>query len=310
MPRLDGIDIYHGQADAGPVDLVKVAAIPTWWFAAKATQSTTYKDPWYDRFMAQARSLFTHRLAYHWTSSITDPLQQADWFLQSTNGADGVGAMQDIEEAGSTVPRCLAWFERVENHTHRPCIGYAGLYVSGGTIWKSPALRMSAYGPRPFVVAAYVPKLNLDARMIYTGSQAFPYQAWQFSSNGPVPGITGRCDMDEVQDRQMFDLACQTVGNLPAEDELLDVVRDAETNLNKFAVMLDGTLRPLSGVELKARGIVNSVDLGVPLSAADRAVLGSYVPPVTTIPPIVAPPLTGHIYAELGEKGIIQGSVG
>jgi GH25 family lysozyme M1 (1,4-beta-N-acetylmuramidase) len=132
MPRLDGIDIYHGQAAQGPVDLATVAAIPTWWFACKATQSTSFVDPKYHEFIAAAGPLFSHRLGYHWTSSITDPLAQADHFLNATGGLPEGGAMQDMEEAGITVAKCLAWFERVEDHTHRPGVGYSGLYVTGG----------------------------------------------------------------------------------------------------------------------------------------------------------------------------------
>lgn len=208
MPRLDGIDIYHGQADKGPVELWKVAAMPSkpWWFAAKATQSTTYKDPRFAEFQAAAKPLFTHRLGYHWTTSLTDPHAQADEFLTATNGAEGIGAMQDMEEKGITVAGCLAWFERTEEHTRRPGVGYGGLYVEGGSIWNSPELRQSAYGIRPFVVAAYVDETNLDARMLALHSRQ--RDGWQFSSNGPVDGIVGRCDMDQIDNRPAFDMAC------------------------------------------------------------------------------------------------------
>lgn len=285
MPRLDGIDIYHGQADKGTVNLGMVAAIPTWWFACKATQSTSYVDPFYRDFQTAAKPLFSHRLGYHWLSSITDPNAQADWFLTKTNGADGIGAMQDMEEAGITVPKCLAWFERVEAHTHRPGVGYGGLYVTGGTIWNSPELRMSAYGRRPFIVAAYVTLANLLARM--KALHSLPYEGWQYSSSGPVAGIVGRCDMDQIDDRPAFDLACG-INHQPQLEEDMDVVTNAEQLTPndppltvKFAVAYRGqSLYHLSGPEWAAGG---SKD-GVALSNADLDAIAAIPMPTTPAP--------------------------
>lgn len=209
MPRLDGIDGSHYQPDAGPVDLAAVAAIPTFWWAWKATQSTAYVDPTFAPMWADAKQRFAQRLAYHWLSSTRDPLPQAALYLKTVGPLQpGEGCMLDAEEGGITADACLDWCELVEATTRRPVVVYSGLYVAGGSIWKSPELRTSRFGPRPFIVAAYLSEAKLAERMISTGSQAFPYQAWQYSSNGPVPGIVGRCDMDMVLDRAAFDLAC------------------------------------------------------------------------------------------------------
>lgn len=98
------------------------------------------------------------------------------------------------------------------------------------------------------------------------------------------------------------------------EDEVIDIVRDAETNLDKYCVMLDGTLRPLSGTELKLRKITNSLDLGEPATAAERDAMGVYVGPVTSIPPIKVPPAQiapgTKIAADLGAGGKILGTIG
>lgn len=210
--RLDGHDGSHHQYDAGPVDITTLAA-NTWVLWWKATQSTSYTDPTFFKTWAR-RTLFRNRFAYHWLSSTTDVHQQADHFSQIVGLlGPGDGAMLDAEEGGITAAGCLAWCEAVEAVTHRPVSVYTGLYVSGGSIWKSDALRMSQYGPRAFHVAAYVTEENLRARIISTGSQNYPWQAWQFSSNGPVPGITGRADMNRVDDRGAYDLA--TLLNTP-----------------------------------------------------------------------------------------------
>lgn len=216
MPRIDGIDIAHYQWDQGPVDLAAVHAIPTFWFATKATQSTAYVDPTFAKARAAAHAAgFTHIGLYHWLSSTTDPVAQADHFLATIGPLQpGEFVMGDFEEAGITAAGCLAFNERVESRTRRPVVGYSGLYVSGGTIWRSAPLRASVYGVRPFIVAAYVSEANLDARMKATGSLPnFPRDGWQFASGGimpngaHIPGIVGRCDEDQIDNRPAFDVA-------------------------------------------------------------------------------------------------------
>lgn len=205
-PQLDGMDGAHYQFDHGKPDLRVMRDAGLWWIGWKVTQSTGYVDPTFDQIRQQWLD-FECRLPYHWLSSTTDPKTQAQHYLNSVNEIrPGQTAMQDLEEAGITVEKALTWFEWVEDYTHRPSVGYSGLYVAGGTIWKSPELRMSKYGRRPFTVAAYVTAANLHARLAATHSP--DPDAWQYSSNGPVPGIVGRCDMDSIFDRPMFDLAC------------------------------------------------------------------------------------------------------
>lgn len=210
--RLDGHDGSHYQWTAGTnLDVLAANTWVLWW---KATQSTSYTDPSFFPVWGR-RNLFQLRLAYHWLSSTTDPQQQAAHYTQVIGGlGDGDGCMLDAEEGGITAQECLAWCEAVEAITRRPVSVYTGLYVAGGTIWKSDALRMSKYGPRAFHVAAYVAEDNLRARLAQIGGQNYPWHAWQWSSNGPVPGITGRADMNRVDDRGTYDLACN-LGSTP-----------------------------------------------------------------------------------------------
>ena len=255
--RLDGHDGSHHQFDAGPVDL-HVLADATWILWWKATQSTSYTDPTFGHVWGN-RTLFRNRLAYHWLSSTTDPVQQANHYLQVVGKlGPGDGVMLDAEEGGITAAGCLAWCEAVEAVTHRPASVYTGLYVSGGTIWKSDALRQSKYGPRAFHVAAYVTEESLRARMISTGSQNYPWQAWQFSSNGPVPGITGRADMNRVDDKAAYDLATSLTApapippnpNPPLGDDEMAVITNSEphtfTDGNTYP---PGVVKWIAGVE-------------------------------------------------------------
>jgi GH25 family lysozyme M1 (1,4-beta-N-acetylmuramidase) len=205
--RLDGADISHHQYDAGPVNLARTRADPpTTWFATKVTQSTSYLDP---TAVASRTAARTHgfRAAglYHWLSSTTDATRQAAWFLASVGTLrSGEFAMLDAEEAGITAAMCLAWCETVEAVTKRPAAVYTGAFVTGGTIWQSSGLRHSRYGARPFILAAYTTEAKAKA---LPGVAAYPWSSWQYSSSGPVPGITGRCDMNRVDNWAAYDMA-------------------------------------------------------------------------------------------------------
>jgi GH25 family lysozyme M1 (1,4-beta-N-acetylmuramidase) len=206
-PRFDGADISHFQHEAGPVQWMPLRQAPSTWFATKLTQSTRYLDPTAARSRAASFACgMVHRGLYHWLSSTTDPEQQAAWFLAKA-GVLGVGefAMLDDEEAGVTVSKSLGWLEAVERVTRRPCAVYTGAYVAGGTIWQSTAIRESRFGPRPMILAAYTTEARARA---LPGVKSYPWSSWQYSSNGPVPGITGRCDMNRVDDVAVYDRAC------------------------------------------------------------------------------------------------------
>lgn len=293
--RLDGHDGSHHQFDAGPVDIPTLAAA-TWIIWWKATQSTQYADPTFRR-MWDERRRFDYALAYHWLSSTTDPQQQAAHFLQVLNGlVAGDGVMLDAEEAGITADKCVAWCEAIEAVTKRPVSVYSGLYVSSGSIWKSDALRESKYGMRAFHVAAYVTEDNLKQRIISTGSQNYPFHAWQWSSNGPVPGITGRADMNRVEARSLYDLVCgvtttQPPVPQPLGEDMPDVyytnAEAREWNGNtypakniKYILMLDGTARRISGEELTDRGVaVIGLEFGIPKTNDYLNQIGEYKAP-------------------------------
>ena len=218
-PRFDGADISHYQYDAGPVDLSRTKAAPADWFATKLTQSTGYLDPTAARSRLAAAQFRCVGL-YHWLSSTTDPEQQAAWFLRQSGGLRvGEFAMLDDEESGVTVAKTLGWLEAVEKVVKRPSAVYSGAYVAGGAIWNDPRVREGRYGPRPMILAAYVSEARAKA---LPGVRANPWHAWQYSSNGPVAGITGRCDMNRCDDWAAFDLACGAT-HTPAHPDVVPV---------------------------------------------------------------------------------------
>lgn len=213
MTRFDGADLSHYQDDAGPIDWPTLRA-NSWWCATKATQGARSTDPTFTEHRRQmGLQRFTHQLFYHWLSPNVDPHTQADHYLDTVLPlTPPEGAMLDAEEAGITVDQVLAWCETVEAITMRPAAVYTGAYTAGGTIWQSTKVRHSAYGPRPMHLAAYTTEAEA---LKLPGVKAYPWSAWQYSSNGPVPGVVGRCDMNRIDNIAHYDTACGVFTPVP-----------------------------------------------------------------------------------------------
>lgn len=205
--RLDGADTSHYQVDVAPMDLNAAKSAGLFWWAHKVSQSVSFIDPtWHGVALQMQKTKFRNMLGYHWLSSTTDPVRQAAWVLRCMGDhARTFGVMGDCEEGGLDVDRCLAFYEAVERVTKRPCAHYTGAFVSGGTLFADWRIRESFYGMRPVILAAYCSRERMEKLPNVTKCG---HQAWQYSSNGPVPGVSGRCDMDEVSDPLAFDRAC------------------------------------------------------------------------------------------------------
>jgi GH25 family lysozyme M1 (1,4-beta-N-acetylmuramidase) len=206
--RLDGADTSHYQVTQGGMNLRAARQAGLTWWAHKVSQSVAYTDPTWPAVSASMLSQgFTHALGYHWLSSTTDPERQADWFLRVMGEAIySVAAMGDCEEQLLFPEMCLAFYERIEAKSRKPCVHYTGAYVGGGRIFADERIRQSEYGPRPVILAAYVTRQRM---LGLPHVREMGIHGWQWSSNGPVPGVVGRCDMDEVLDPDAFTLACR-----------------------------------------------------------------------------------------------------
>lgn len=202
--QLHGADTSHYQVTQGG-GVMNIGS-GLWWWVHKATQSTGYQDrtlPYALKQMVAAGVELPG--TYHWGSPATDPVKQAANWLGHVGGdyMKRLFFMGDMEESGLTVAQVLAIYETVERVTKKPCSHYTGLYVSGGSLYTDDRIRDSKYGPRPIVVAAYITRTRLSS-LVATQGKGKPWHAWQYSSNGPVPDVAGRCDMDEVRDKQAF----------------------------------------------------------------------------------------------------------
>jgi GH25 family lysozyme M1 (1,4-beta-N-acetylmuramidase) len=209
-PRLDGIDTSHHQWDAGLMNLAvtEKALLNGGAFGTvigiKATQSTGYVDPTFARTRDAAHAAgFDSVLPYHWLSSTSDPVKQAHYFLETVGDwRDFEGAMLDDEEAGVTEEMTLEWWNVVDRELDGWGANYTGAYVAGGGIYQSTRIHTER---RARWLAAYTSEAKMRA---LPGVARFAPDMWQFSSNGPVPGVTGRCDENRVDNFALLHSIC------------------------------------------------------------------------------------------------------
>jgi len=230
MVQFQGADISHYQNEKGPIDWpsLKMASVGSW-FACKATQRANYKDPYFDYNRESAHTIgFRYIMMYHWLSPVSQArvVDQVGFYLSKVGKLQlNEGVMIDAEEGGITLADTLEFADRVEQKTGRPCSIYTGAFVAGGSIWTSQTL---FNGLRARHLAAYTSEQKMKA---LPGVDPPLPAAWQYSSNGPVPGIVGRCDMNFFYDISMYDLICG-IGTLPKplpEEESMDLLVEAES---------------------------------------------------------------------------------
>lgn len=218
--RFGGADLSHYQDEAGGLinwDVLKAGSLDDY-AATKATQRHNYVDPTFIRHRENMRRCkFRRRPLYHWQSPTSEASIAAQVALiKKTIGTLEVGEafMADSEQTGITEPETFELVTSVEEFTHRPSILYFGIYTAGGALVRSERLRTSKFGRRPIHIAAYVSEAILLAKLKAAGLQGLKIDANQWGSSGilpnmtHVPGVVGRCDMNQLNDFAAFDIAC------------------------------------------------------------------------------------------------------
>ena len=220
-----GADISHYQYDYAPVDFVTLEANSQGYFATKATQRHNYIDPTMARSRTSAFSVgFRWVALYHWLSPTSEASvlsQIANW--ERAVGPLGIGEcfMLDVEQqnvnGAITEPDAYEALDRVQQVIQRPGICYTGLSVAGGAIWRSERIR--ALGTAMHL-AAYMTQERLALKLKAAGVQDLPMHLNQYSSDGPVPGVTGRCDMNQVNDAAILDRVSGYTTNNQGDDDM------------------------------------------------------------------------------------------
>ena len=192
-----GIDVSHHQ---DTIDWGQVAASGKRFAIAKATEGRTFVDPLYaiNKFNAQANGLVFG--AYHFAQpddSANDAVEEADHFVTIAQLIPGnLIPVLDIERTGGlsqaeVTEWILTWLGRV---TER--LGVRPMVYTSPNGWENRTGDTTAVADAGYTIlwvahwGVAEPRLPADD----WGGNGWTF--WQYTSDGSVPGIEGRVDLD------------------------------------------------------------------------------------------------------------------
>jgi len=183
-----GIDISNWQ---NAVDFNAVKASGREFVIIKATEGTSYVDPWWQRHVAGARAAGLVVFHYHFARPDLGNAAsaEADFFANTINLPNGEGAMLDMESgSGSLSGWLMSCADRIQARTQAPLtIIYTGNWYIAGRLTDA---RLATYR---LCDAVYNPGTQFPSPPPpWTTGPDF----WQHTDKATVPGVTGACDED------------------------------------------------------------------------------------------------------------------
>ncbi|QQO78167.1 GH25 family lysozyme [Actinomyces sp. HMT897] len=195
--RMTGIDVSSHQAG------LDVAGVPCDVVVVKATEGVGFADPGWraraDAALAADRCLGLYHFARNDPPDPNDPREEANWFVSQVDPYVGRAVLVlDWEAAGGTSDTAwaLAWLTRVRETTGVTPMVYTSASVVAASDWDT----VSSWG-YPLWVAGYP-----DGAPTTLATPDCPWDvdpwgaplAWQYTSEGRVPGWDGDVDLDVV----------------------------------------------------------------------------------------------------------------
>ncbi|HEV7604808.1 MAG TPA: glycoside hydrolase family 25 protein, partial [Candidatus Limnocylindrales bacterium] len=194
----EGIDVSNWQ---GTIDFARVAAAGKHFAFMKASEGTTYIDPYYASNRANARSAGLKVGAYHFatpTAAAGDAIAQADYFLAAATPVKGdMLPVLDLERSGSLTPPVLtAWVQAYVGRIYQR-IGVRALIYVSPNFWTNSMADTSWFAVNGFNILWIAHWTAATAPLVPAANWAGKgWTFWQYTSSGSVPGIAGRVDLD------------------------------------------------------------------------------------------------------------------
>lgn len=185
---IHGLDISHhqGRIDWELLQKSQEAPFPIRFIFMKASEGGDFSDTTFAQNFSNARKYGFIRGAYHFYNPDTDPVRQADFFIQSVKLKSGdLPPVLDVEKVGGDErilrKNVAAWLSRIEEHYHVKPILYASYK------FKTRYLNDSIFNTYPYWIAHYY----ADS-VVYKGEWKF----WQHTDAGRLPGIEEDVDLN------------------------------------------------------------------------------------------------------------------
>ena len=186
--QVHGVDIshYQGEIDWKMLAQTRQGQFPIRFVFMKSTEGGDFADK---NFVANFDSAKAHgfiRGAYHFYNPKTDPVKQADFFINTVKLQSGdLPPVLDIEKKGKSVEKLQGdlkiWLRKVEQHYRVKPIIYASYK------FKTRYLNDSFFNAYPYWIAHYY----VDS-VKYQGDWKF----WQHTDVGTLPGISEQVDLN------------------------------------------------------------------------------------------------------------------
>ncbi|MDX9723353.1 MAG: GH25 family lysozyme [Myxococcota bacterium] len=193
--NVEGIDVSYWQGD---IDWQQVRDAGYQFAFIRVSDGVSVVDNRFDANWMAAADAGVLRGAYQFFRPSVDPIAQAELLLQKLDLLSPLDLppVIDVETADGMPPEEVAarlqiWLEYVQDATGRKPIIYTGKFI-----WEA-LVKSNDFSNYPLWIAQYGPECpNLPAN----------WQSWkffQYTSQGTVPGITGKVDLNRFNgDRQ------------------------------------------------------------------------------------------------------------
>jgi GH25 family lysozyme M1 (1,4-beta-N-acetylmuramidase) len=197
----EGIDVSHWQ---GAIDWPTVRAAGKRFAFIKASEATDFVDVNYTTYRAQAKAAGLYVGAYHFArpdSTPGDAVAEADHFLTTAQVVSGeLLPVLDLEVAGGLSQTQLqnwvrGYLGRIYERT-----GLRGVIYMSPAFWKTYAgdtIWFAANGYKVIWIAHWTTGSEPTVAAADWGGQGWTF--WQYTSNGTVPGISGRVNLDHYE---------------------------------------------------------------------------------------------------------------
>jgi lysozyme len=198
---IEGIDVSHWQ---DTILWPQVAAAGKQFAFMKASEGVKYVDPTYTTNRAQANMNGIKVGAYHFAKPDTttgDAVAEADHFIATANWSTGdLLPVLDLEVTGGLGTTKLqnwvrAFLDRIYTQT-----GERAMIYTSPNFWKTnmgDTTSFAAAGYRTLWIAHWTTAPSATVPAANWGGTGWTF--WQYTSDGSVPGITGRVDLDRYR---------------------------------------------------------------------------------------------------------------
>ena len=194
----EGIDVSHWQ---GSIDWAKVRAAGKRFAYIKASEHTSFVDNKYATNKAAAKAAGLYVGAYHFArpdGSSGDAVKEADHFVATAKISSGdLLPVLDLEDTGGLSASALqnwvrSFLDRVYERT-----GVRGVIYVSPSFWSTKMANTGWFASNGYQVLWIAHWTTASEPSVPAGNWGGKsWTFWQYTSDGSVPGISGRVDLD------------------------------------------------------------------------------------------------------------------